>query len=145
MHDLSLSCSCQIMYAIRTRNGNVYMKIKRNFGDMSALNVSFVQQNAELHCRSPLLLLIAGLLQTAALTPPSPPPLQDDESDGAEKMMKKERNGGNYGSGTKEIQERNYIARKENERKRRELFDDALAKFKGGDVAVSSASEFHPG
>ena len=27
------------MYAIRTRNGNVYMKIKRNFGDMSALNV----------------------------------------------------------------------------------------------------------
>ena len=59
--------------------------------------------------------------------------------------MKKERNGGNYGSGTKEIQERNYIARKENERKRRELFDDALAKFKGGDVAVSSASKFHPG
>lgn len=53
-------------------------------------------------------------------------------------MMKKERNGGNYGSGTKEIQERNYIARKENERKRRELFDDALAKFKGGDIAVSS-------
>lgn len=29
----------QIMYAIRTRNGNVYLKIKRNFGDMSALQV----------------------------------------------------------------------------------------------------------
>lgn len=29
----------QIMYAIRTRNGTVYMKIKRNFGDMSALQV----------------------------------------------------------------------------------------------------------
>ena len=41
---LTLSCSCQIMYAIRTRNGNVYMKIKRNFGDMSALNVSFAVQ-----------------------------------------------------------------------------------------------------
>jgi hypothetical protein len=27
----------QIMYAIRTRSGNVYLKIKRNFGDMSAL------------------------------------------------------------------------------------------------------------
>jgi hypothetical protein len=27
------------MYAIRTRNGTVYMKIKRNFGDMSALQV----------------------------------------------------------------------------------------------------------
>ncbi|GBF94159.1 hypothetical protein Rsub_07146 [Raphidocelis subcapitata] len=26
----------QIMYAIRTRNGDVYLKIKRNFGDMSA-------------------------------------------------------------------------------------------------------------
>ena len=31
-------------------------------------------------------------------------------------------------------QERNYIARKEAERKRRELFDDALAKFKKGKV-----------
>ena len=27
----------QIMYAIRTRSGTVYMQIKRNFGDMSAL------------------------------------------------------------------------------------------------------------
>lgn len=51
--------------------------------------------------------------------------------------MKKERNGGNYGAGTKEIQERNYVARKENERKRRELFDDALASFKSGNIAVS--------
>lgn len=30
----------QIMYAIRTRNGTVYLKLKRNFGDMSALKVS---------------------------------------------------------------------------------------------------------
>lgn len=29
----------QIMYAIRTRSGDVYLKIKRNFGDMSALQV----------------------------------------------------------------------------------------------------------
>lgn len=29
----------QIMYAIRTRNGTVYLKLKRNFGDMSALKV----------------------------------------------------------------------------------------------------------
>lgn len=27
------------MYAIRTRSGSVYLKIKRNFGDMSALQV----------------------------------------------------------------------------------------------------------
>lgn len=63
------------------------------------------------------------------------PPPQDD-SDESEKQWKKERAGGNYGAGTKEIQERNYVARKEAERKRRELFDDALAKFKSGAVAV---------
>lgn len=32
------------------------------------------------------------------------------------------------------FQERNYIARKEAERKRRELFDDALSKFKKGKI-----------
>jgi tetratricopeptide (TPR) repeat protein len=48
--------------------------------------------------------------------------------------MKMERRGGNYGAGTKEIQARNYVTRKENERKRRELFGDALAKFKAGGV-----------
>lgn len=32
------------------------------------------------------------------------------------------------------VQERNYIARKEAERQRREMFDDALAKFKKGKV-----------
>lgn len=52
----------------------------------------------------------------------------------AERMWKRERAGGNYGAGTKEVQQRNYIARKEQERKRRELFDDALAMFKQGKV-----------
>jgi len=89
----------QIMYAIRTRSGTVYMQIKRNFGDMSAL--------------------------------------KDEDSDAAEKMWKKERAGGNYGAGTKEVQARNYTTRKENERKRRELFDDALSKFKAGDIPAS--------
>ncbi|GFH31647.1 uncharacterized protein HaLaN_30728 [Haematococcus lacustris] len=84
----------QIMYAIRTRSGSVYMKIKRNFGDMTAL--------------------------------------EDDVE--SEKQWKAERAGGNYGVGTKEVQQRNYVARKEAERKRRELFDDALAKFKSGDI-----------
>ncbi|EFJ43470.1 hypothetical protein VOLCADRAFT_76718 [Volvox carteri f. nagariensis] len=86
----------QIMYAIRTRSGTVYMKLKRNFGDLSAL--------------------------------------EEDGVDAAEKMWKKERAGGNYGAGTKEIQARNYVQRKENERKRREMFDDALAKFKENDI-----------
>lgn len=82
----------QIMYAIRTRSGSVYMKIKRNFGDMSAL--------------------------------------EDDGMDETERKWKQERNGGNYGAGTKEMQARLYVQRKETERMRRELFDDALTKFK---------------
>lgn len=86
----------QIMYAIRTRSGNVYMKIKRNFGDMSAL--------------------------------------EDDGLDETERKWKAERNGGNYGAGTKEMQARLYVQRKENERLRRELFDDALTKFKQGKI-----------
>jgi len=52
--------------------------------------------------------------------------------DAAEKKWKSERRGGNYGAGTKEMQARNYVARKEQERKRRELFDDALVKCGGG-------------
>lgn len=30
----------QVMYAIKTRNGDVYLKMKRNFGDTSGLMVS---------------------------------------------------------------------------------------------------------
>lgn len=37
-------------------------------------------------------------------------------------------------------QERNYIARKEAERKRRELFDDALSKFKKGKIEEVGAA-----
>ncbi len=29
----------QVIYAIKTRNGQVYLRLKRNFGDMSALEV----------------------------------------------------------------------------------------------------------
>lgn len=87
----------QIMYAIRTRSGTVYMKLKSNNGDMSAL--------------------------------------QDDAADAAERQFKNERAGGNYGAGTKEIQARNYVSRKETERRRRELFDDALVKVKAGKIA----------
>ncbi len=52
----------------------------------------------------------------------------------AEKRFKMERGGGNYGMGTKEMQEANYRARKETEKKRRELFDQALAKFKQNNI-----------
>lgn len=54
-----------------------------------------------------------------------------------ERLMKEERGGGNYGAGTKEMQQRNYVKTKEAERARRELFDDALAKFKKGEVEAA--------
>ena len=73
----------QVIYAIKTRNGEVYLRLKRNYGDMSAL--------------------------------------EEEELTEAELQFRNERSGGNYGAGTKEMQERNYISRKEAERKRREL------------------------
>jgi len=86
----------QVIYAIKTRNGEVYLRLKRNYGDMSAL--------------------------------------EEEELTEAEVQFRSERAGGNYGAGTKEMQERNYISRKEAERRRRELFDEALSKFRSGKV-----------
>jgi len=85
----------QVMYAMRTRNGNVYLKIEKRFGDMSAL--------------------------------------EEKELDEVEALWRKEKAGGNFGAGTKEMQQRMYTSRKEQERARRELFDDALAKFRKGE------------
>lgn len=86
----------QVVYAIKTRNGDVYMRLKKNYGDMSAF--------------------------------------EEEKLTEAEKQFKAERGGGNYGAGTKEMQQRNYIGRKEAERQRRELFDDALTKFRAGKI-----------
>lgn len=63
--------------------------------------------------------------------------------DPAQRMAKTERAGGNYGAGTKELQARNYVSRKEQERKRRELFDDALVKFNAGEIEVRRRSLLH--
>ena len=52
----------------------------------------------------------------------------------SERQFKQERGGGNYGVGTKEKQQANYMARKEAEVRRGELFDQALTKFKAGDI-----------
>eukprot|EP00882_Tetradesmus_deserticola_P017019 GHRQ01018205.1.p1 GENE.GHRQ01018205.1~~GHRQ01018205.1.p1 ORF type:complete len:171 (+),score=96.20 GHRQ01018205.1:399-911(+) len=57
--------------------------------------------------------------------------------DAAQRQAKQERAGGNYGAGTKELQARNYVSRKEQERKRRELFDDALVKFNAGELEAA--------
>ena len=68
--------------------------------------------------------------------------LQDDGDDAA-KFFKSERRGGNYGAGTKEVQAKNYVSRKEAERKRRELFDDALERFNKNDVEVRQVMIVH--
>ena len=59
---------------------------------------------------------------------------QEEEVSSSEKQFKTERRGGNYGMGTKEMQAANYRARKETEARRRELFDQALSKFKKNDI-----------
>jgi hypothetical protein len=52
----------------------------------------------------------------------------------AERLFKLERGGGNYGAGTKEMQAANYLAAKQREKERMELFEVALSKFKKNDI-----------
>lgn len=49
-------------------------------------------------------------------------------------MFRAERGGGNYGVGTKEKQAANYLAAKQREKERLELFELGLSKFKKGDI-----------
>ena len=59
---------------------------------------------------------------------------QGEELSDSQKQWQNERRGGNYGMGTKEMQAANYRNRKETEKKRRELFDIALGKFRKNDI-----------
>lgn len=86
----------QVMYALKTRNGDVYLKLEAREGDLSCFEAREMTE--------------------------------------AEKQWQAERAGGNYGAGTKEIQERNYVAMKEMERKRKEMFEDALVDFREGSI-----------
>lgn len=86
----------QIIYAIRTRNGKVYLKFKRMYGDMSAL--------------------------------------EDENMTEDERIWKREQAGGNVGYGTRQIQERNYLDKKQKEKERRELFEIGMKKFNEGNV-----------
>lgn len=86
----------QVIYAIKTRNGQVYLKLAKRNGDMSIF--------------------------------------EEEELTDAEKAFKAERAGGNYSFGTKELQERNYMKRKEAEREREQLFETALSKFNKKDI-----------
>lgn len=67
------------------------------------------------------------------------------EMTAVEKEFKSERAGGNYGAGTKEIQERNYIAQKELQRKRKEMFEDALTDYRNGKVEEALVQACAPG
>lgn len=49
-------------------------------------------------------------------------------------MWRQEQAGGNYGAGTRVVQQQNYEDRVKSERERTELFTTALDKFKGGKV-----------
>jgi len=77
----------QIMYAIKTRNGGVYFKMEKKFGDLS-----FMEK-------------------------------PDDD------LFRKERAGGNYGAGTKELQQKNYERRKELAQQRKQQFQNGLDLF----------------
>jgi len=140
----------QVVYAIKTRNGQVYLRLQRKYGDLTALqaciNVAWrffdnhmlhsvlqIAKLSENHCGHPIyqvacLRLRRGLLRTISVD------VQEEQLTEAEKRFRKERGGGNYGLGTKEVQEKRYIERREAERKRRELFGDALALYKKGDL-----------
>jgi tetratricopeptide (TPR) repeat protein len=59
---------------------------------------------------------------------------EEQELSDAQKRFQMEKAGGNYGTGTKEMQERNYVRRKEQEKEREQLFEGALKKFNAKDI-----------
>jgi len=78
----------QVMFAMKTRSGGIFMKLERRGGDMSVFEM--------------------------------------ERSD----QFTTERNSGNYGVGTKEIQEKNYMTKKELEKEREVMFNEAMELFK---------------
>eukprot|EP00238_Polyblepharides_amylifera_P002337 CAMPEP_0196592878 /NCGR_PEP_ID=MMETSP1081-20130531/74099_1 /TAXON_ID=36882 /ORGANISM="Pyramimonas amylifera, Strain CCMP720" /LENGTH=340 /DNA_ID=CAMNT_0041916695 /DNA_START=91 /DNA_END=1113 /DNA_ORIENTATION=+ len=79
----------QVMFAMKTRSGEVFLEMEKRNGDMAAFEVL-------------------------------------EKKSG----FKTERNSGNYGSGTMEVQMKNYNTRQELEQQRTELFNEALGLFK---------------
>lgn len=151
----------QTMYAIKTRNGDLYFKIKKMYGDLSAFEVrhhalgdlTFLPAKADF---APFLLVQYALPSCGELSADTMPlyklwnyypedqsllvsasPLmatQEDSVSEAEKQFKRERGGGNYGAGTKELQMMNFKAKQEKEAKRKGLFASGLDKFNKKDI-----------
>lgn len=78
----------QVMYAMKTRSGDIAMVLEKRGGDLSCFEY--------------------------------------EKND----RFKAERAGGNYGLGTKEVQEKNYQTKKERESERKAMFNEALGLFK---------------
>ena len=60
----------QVMYAIKTRNGDVYLKMKRNYGDTAGLMVSVQRPTAALGQLS-WTTASTGHMSTGTLTAPA--------------------------------------------------------------------------
>ena len=65
--------------------------------------------------------------------------LQEPTLTDQEKQFKNERGGGNYGAGTRALQEQNFMARQKRDKLRKEMFEDALNKFRANDIEQVSA------
>lgn len=152
----------QVLYAIKTRNGDVFLKFLNRQGDVSILQVNDhrlmvtgqtvdIQALKDVSCicsHLPLLLqqsvcLLLYLLQRSLglrkqqsclifCCPGAE--LQEQDVDESQAKYLNERDGGNYGYSTKQWQISNYKAKKESEAKRIELFEGALSKFKKSDI-----------
>ena len=66
--------------------------------------------------------------------------LQEAAMTEEQKAFADERGGGNYGAGTRAMQERNYMARQQREKQRKTMFEEALDKFRAQDIENVSIS-----
>jgi len=80
----------QVMYAMKTRAGDVELEMRKMYGDLEAMERPKTDQ------------------------------------------FTSERNGGNYGAGTQELQQKNYMAKQSLEQHRETMFNEALTLFKAG-------------
>ena len=70
--------------------------------------------------------------------------MQEPTLSAQDKAFKNERGGGNYGAGTRALQEQNFMARQKRETLRKQMFEEALEKFRANDIEQVGAA-FDPG
>lgn len=152
----------QCMYAIKTRNGDLYFRFLKKYGDLSSFDVRPIPSllydkanslphlltEADGQCsgifscsQSPQTPSYCGA-SSLVLSHDKPIPLQDVEETEAEAQFRKERAGGNYGGGTKELQLMNFKKRQEQDARRNGLFESGLDKFYKKDIQAASPTSF---